>query len=277
MKSYRSCSCRDPGTGKRLGRGCPHLAQKGHGRWYVRFEAPPSADGKRRQPRLGPFTTEKAAKDALTDALGDMRSGIHTDDRRTTLADWLPRWLETQQLARKQRTWESYAEACRLYWIPALGHVRLADLREQHVRDVHKAMRKLNRPAEAGDRSELLRRLAAARATVPHLPGTRVRLAPLTEARIQRVTAVLRAALNDCKALKVNPAAGIELRVPKRRPIVWTAERVTRWRDSGGTWRPGPVMVWTRSRPANSLTPSWTTGCTRSTPWSRTAGCVAPR
>ena len=133
-------------------------------------------------------------------------------------------------------------------------------------------MRKLNRPAEEGDRSETLRRLAGARATVPHLPGTRVRVAPLTEARIQRVTAVLRAALNDCKALRVNPAAGIELRVPKRRPIVWTAERVTRWRDSGGTWKPGPVMVWTRSRPASSSTRSRMTGCTRSTPWSPTCG-----
>jgi integrase len=244
-KPYRSCSCRDPGTGKQLSRKCERLSAKNHGAWFVRFEAPPAADGKRRQPRLGPFATEKAAKDALVDVLGDVRSGTHTDDRRTTLAVYLTRWLEGQQLARKQRTYESYEEACRLYWIPALGHVRLADLREQHVRDAHKAMRKLNRPAEDGDRSEVLRRLAAARATMPHLPAVRVRLAPLTETRIQRVTAVLRAALNDCRALKVNPAAGIEIRVPKRKPILWTAERVTRWRESGGKWRPGPVMVWT--------------------------------
>ncbi len=70
-------------------------------------------------------------------------------------------------------------------------------------------------------------------------------MAPLTETRIQRVTAVLRAALNDCKALKVNPAVGLEIRAPKRKPLLWTPERVTRWRESGGTWRPGPVMVWT--------------------------------
>jgi integrase len=91
----------------------------------------------------------------------------------------------------------------------------------------------------------MLRRLVAVRATVPHLPGRRVRVAPLTETRIQRVTAVLRAALNDCKALKVNPAVGLEIRAPKRKPLLWTPERVTRWRESGGTWRPGPVMVWT--------------------------------
>ena len=71
-----------------------------------------------------------------------------------------------------------------------------------------------------------------------------VRAAPLSETTIQRVTAVLRAALDDCKTLKVNAAAGIELRVPKRKPIVWTPERVTRWQESG-KWKPGPVMVWT--------------------------------
>ena len=43
----------------------------------------------------------------------------------------------------------------------------------------------------------------------------------------------------------MNPAAGIELRVPKRRPIVWTAERVTRWRGVRRGVAAGPVMVWT--------------------------------
>ena len=252
-KPYRACNCRAPATtgpdgtqkpGKLLGKSCPKLKDGKHGRWFVRFEAP-GGEGARRQPRLGPFATEREAKAALVDVLGDMRSGTHSDDRQTTLAEYLARWLDKQRLARKARTFESYADACRLYWTPALGHVRLAQLREQHILDAHKAMRKLNTPAEQDDRSEMLRRLAAVRATVPHLPDKRVRTAPLSETTIQRVTSVLRAALNDCKALKVNPAAGIELRVPKRKPIVWTPQRVPRWRDSGGTWRPGPVMVWT--------------------------------
>ena len=252
-KPYRSCNCRgEPVTGpdgkrkpgRLLGKSCPRLKDGKHGRWYVRFEAP-AGEGARRQPRLGPFGTEREAKGAHADAIGDLRSGTYTDDRQVTVGEYLARWLDSQQLARKQRTFESYQDAVRLYWLPAIGHVRLTQLREQHILDAHKAMRKINTPAEDGDRSEMLRRMAAARATIPHLPGQRVRTAPLSETTIQRVTSVLRAALNDCKALKVNPAAGIELRVPKRKPIVWTPQRVARWRDSGGTWRPGPVMVWT--------------------------------
>ncbi len=64
-----------------------------------------------------------------------------------------------------------------------------------------------------------------------------------------------RAALSDCKALKMNPAAGTELRVPKRKPLVWTPERVIRWRESGGkcgaTYVIGPLdAAGQPSRPA---------------------------
>ena len=38
---YRECGCHDPETGKRLGRACPKLGTvRGHGAWYVRYEAP---------------------------------------------------------------------------------------------------------------------------------------------------------------------------------------------------------------------------------------------
>ena len=117
--------------------------------------------------RLGGGVSRAASLAGPAAVARTFRAGTYADDRQTTLRVYLLRWLEAQQLARKQRTYESYAEACHLYWIPALGHVRLTALREQGVRDAHKEMRKLNRPAEDGDKSEMLRRLAAARAVVP--------------------------------------------------------------------------------------------------------------
>ena len=92
-------------------------------------------------------------------------------------------------------------------------------------------MRKFNTPAEDGDRSQMLRRMAGAR------PPSLTCRASGSDGAAERDrdpagTSVLRAALNDCKALKVNPAAGIELRVPKRKPIVWTLSAWTRWRTA---------------------------------------------
>lgn len=60
------------------------------------------------------------------------------------------------------------------------------------------------------------------------------------------MTAPLVAALNDCKALPVNPAKAIGGKVRKVRPLLWTPPRTERWRLTGP--RPAPVMVWTREQ-----------------------------
>jgi integrase len=66
-------------------------------------------------------------------------------------------------------------------------------------------------------------------------------------ATIHRIRATLRAALNVAireRLLDHNPAAQVEL-PPTKRPkaLVWTDERVARWRETGHV--PSPVMVWT--------------------------------
>jgi len=96
-KPYRACNCREPGTtgpdgrrkpGKLLGKRCPKLASDSrHARWFVRYEAPAIADGKRRQVRLGPFDKEKQANDALAEAISQAASGVRADDRNTKTAD----------------------------------------------------------------------------------------------------------------------------------------------------------------------------------------------
>jgi integrase len=104
-------------------------------------------------------------------------------------------------------------------------------------------MRKLNTLGEAEDRSEMLRRLAAARGT---WRGKRFRRAPLSDARIRRVTAPLVKALNDCKSLPTNPAAGIGGKIRRVKPLVWTEPRVAQWRMDRK--RPAAVMVWTAAQ-----------------------------
>jgi len=249
VKPYRSCSCRGPAVigpdgnkrpGKLLGSKCPDLGKKGHGHWYAGYEAPADPDGKRRQPRLGPFGTEKEAKAALVEALGQVASGQHADDRKTILAQYLGAWMEWKRGTLKPSTATSYAEAIGLYFAPGLGHIKLADLREAHIRELYAAMRKISR---AEDDSELMRRLLAARAT---WHGHRISTRPLTDARIRRMHAVLRTALNDA-AIPVNPAARVKLgKVRRTRPLLWTAARVERWQQTGEV--PAKVMVWTRKQ-----------------------------
>ncbi len=131
MKPYRSCSCRDPGTGKpypsrkpkKKGGGdkrCPLLVKSSsHGAWFARFEVPSGADGKRRQIRVGPCATEGEAKAAVVEALGKVSDGKHVDDRKTTLGEYLDGWLKWKRGTLAPSTFASYAEGVALYFEPA--------------------------------------------------------------------------------------------------------------------------------------------------------------
>jgi hypothetical protein len=70
-------------------------------------------------------------------------SSLTTLDRRL-------RWGESEDDI-KPSTLASYREAIELYFKPGLGHLRLADLRDHHFRDLAAAMRKINTPAADGD------------------------------------------------------------------------------------------------------------------------------
>lgn len=212
--------------------------------WVVRYSAPSSAGGKRRQPRVYGRTKKECAENLIT-ALGQVQAGRHVDDRRTKLGEQLDRrlrwWASEGDL--KPSTLASYREAIELYLRPGLGHLRLMDLSEHHFRDLAAAMRLINRPAADADTTDLLRRLMAARAT---RDGKRISTRPLTEARIRRVRAVASSALSDLvpAVLPANPAAAAKLGKARRaRPLLWTPPRVERWQQTSEI--PGRVMVWT--------------------------------
>jgi integrase len=240
---YQRCFCRDPKTQRPLGRKCPKLRSKGHtAGWFFRYDAPRGPDGKRRRPEAGPFRTQKAAEEELAATLARLGGGAQVPDRALTVAAWLDNWLAAKKLELKPRTYDSYAEAVALYFRPAVGHLRLVDLRDVHLQELVQEMLRLNRPLPAGERpSELLQRLTEARAdderrVLP--PGERRRkksTRPLTPARIAREFAVIRAALNSAvpARLMVNPCDGVVLpKVRKVKPLAWTAQREAAFRTA---------------------------------------------
>lgn len=258
MKPYRACSCRDSETRKLLGKKCPDLPKKGHGGWFARYEAPRAADGKRRQPRIGPYDTERECKAELARVLGQAGNANVVDDRKTTLAQYLERryaWRVSEAETGdglKKSTLDAEREAIDLYLTPGLGHIKMVDLGDSHIRELYAAMRLLNRPAEKEQHTELLRRLQQARAL---RDGKRIHTRPISESRIKRVHAVLTGALNDAvktsKILTANPADGVwrskgGKRKGRTKPLLWTAERVERWEKTGHV--PAKVMVWTSAQ-----------------------------
>jgi integrase len=275
---FRQCWCRDPDTGKKLHGKCPKLRQKNHGSWWVRFDAPRAPGESRRQPLAGPFRTQREAEEELATALARIGGGGSAPDRSLRAGAYLTVYADGK-IDVKPRTQAATREAIALYWAPALGHLRLVDVRDHHIAEAIREMGKINCPLPDGERpSEMLRRMLAVRAASPRKglrPGDpqRKSVKPLSPARIKRVFAVLHAAMAAAVPGKIatNPCDGVILpRARRVRPLPWTPGRedafradlrrhtveISEGRDHDLTvaekqriWaqpalRPSPVMVW---------------------------------
>ncbi|GKQ40320.1 site-specific integrase [Streptomyces sp. A012304] len=181
-------------------------------------------------------------------------------DGKMTVADWLDHVMANKKT--RTTTNHGYASHIRVHIKPALGHLRLDRLGVGHVQDMFNAIDDRNdliRAENAARREQVARckrgkpgapkageraRLAAEREKLAEMPPFRRITGPATKQAIRRT---LRMALNKAIAgqlITFNAAQHVEL-APAARPkgLLWTAERVARWEETGV--KPGPVMVWT--------------------------------
>lgn len=287
---YRQCWCRDPETKKPLRAKCPRLKSKTRGRWYARYDVD-GGNGKRRQPVLGPFDTRKQAEEELNDVLSRVGGGGSAPDRSLKVAAYLDAYMAGKRNL-KDTTRATDQEAMDLYWKPALGAMRLVDVRDHHVSQVITAMELINQPGPDDVKPEIremLRRMYAARADderrvlaegeTRHKKSTRT----LSPSRIARMFAPFRAAMNAAvpRRIMVSPCDGVELpRADEAKPLAWTPGREAVYREALGKqlreaeaakgsplttveryeiWkapdlRPAPSMVWLPQQTAEFLT-----------------------
>ena len=181
-------------------------------------------------------------------------------DGKMTLADWLDQWLANKKT--RPTTNHGYASHIRVHLKPRLGHIRLDRLTVGHVQAMFDAIADESDTIEAANRArreQELRtrwnkvgrppakereRLTAERDKLADMPPYRKTNGKSTRQAIRRT---LRAALNKAIAQQLitfNPAAHVELDTAARpKGLLWTSERVERWRETGE--KPSPVMVWT--------------------------------
>ncbi|MEU5077064.1 site-specific integrase [Streptomyces asoensis] len=177
-----------------------------------------------------------------------------------TVAQWLDHVMANK--ATRATTNHGYRSHIRVHLAPAIGHLRLDRLGVGHVQDMFNAIDDRNdviRAENQARREQVARckrgkpgapkaaeraQLAAERERLAVMPPFRRITGPATKQAIRRT---LRMALNKAIAAQLitfNAAQHVELAAGARpKGLLWTAERVARWRETGR--RPGPVMVWT--------------------------------
>ncbi|MFF9582454.1 tyrosine recombinase XerC [Streptomyces achromogenes] len=182
-------------------------------------------------------------------------------DGAMTVAEWLDRWMAGKKQLSPTTT-AGYRSHIKVHLKPHIGHYRLDRLTVAHVQamfdaiadeaDVIRAENQARREQEARAKwgrpgrppAKERERLAVERERLAAMKPYRKANGPSTRHAIRRT---LRTALNGAigqQLITFNAATHVELGSSARpRGLLWTAERVARWRETGV--KPGPVMVWT--------------------------------
>ncbi len=91
------------------------IKQDASGRWFFVIDVP-APNGKRRQIRRRGFRIKDDAKNALTDALIELRTGTYVEASKMTFGAYLTQWLDTLPSAgRRPSTIDSYRRAINAY------------------------------------------------------------------------------------------------------------------------------------------------------------------
>nr|SBO94272.1 Integrase [Nonomuraea gerenzanensis] len=264
--TFKTCSCRDEETGKKLGKACPKLRRPGggerwsstHGRWAYQLELPSHADGRRRNPlrRRGFATLEEVeAELEQARALLALDEDPHIQRKVTELmlsvlkdAKALP---AVEEVRRKVRTRQDLNPTVTVAeWMTEfLRRKRKIDVTtrrsyEAHIRlyfvpylgDIRLDRLRVSDVAGMFDAIEEFNDvITTARASGDAEERAKVRYRrPVGPATMHRIRATLRHALNIAikqdRLIDFNPAAVVELPdAASPKALVWTDERVAAW------------------------------------------------
>ncbi|MDX3402971.1 site-specific integrase [Streptomyces sp. ME01-18h] len=184
--THRRCYCRDPKTGKPLGKKCPKLSSRKHGSYSIRQELPPREDGTRRSFSRAGYDSLKAAQadldhvralvglaDAddveglaqiaeLLEKVAEEKAplpNIEATRRRLshgldltsslTVGEWLDMWLAGKK--GRQSAISRDESNIRVHLKPRIGHYRLDRLRVAHLSEMFEAIAEANVESAEGN------------------------------------------------------------------------------------------------------------------------------
>lgn len=118
-----------------------YIRQRGKGdSWLITVELDKDeVTGKRRQ-QFVTVRGKKAAETKLTELLRQIDTGTYIEPGKITVQDYLMRWLsEYVKPNLSPRGYERYESITRVHIIPAIGRLRLAQLKPEHLQKLYAA------------------------------------------------------------------------------------------------------------------------------------------
>ena len=117
------------------------IIKKGGKTWLVRIFQGRDAQGKRRYLNKTIRGTKKDADKYLSKTLTAMSTGTYIEASTLSVDDYLDRWLQNAAKGRvRERTFDDYSDLLKRYVRPALGKIRLCDLRPLDIQNLYTSM-----------------------------------------------------------------------------------------------------------------------------------------
>src|SRR6516165_2961932 len=116
-----------------------HVRERGKGNWYAVLSTRDPQTGKRKV-RFVSLPGAKGKREAQQECariVTEMQKGAYVEPDKTSVAQFLERWLAHIQTQVAPRTYGGYAEKVRNNLIPALGATRLIKLRPEEISEAY--------------------------------------------------------------------------------------------------------------------------------------------
>lgn len=118
-----------------------YIRKRGNRSWQLTYDAPRAADGKRRQRYETVRGTKRDAQARLSEILHTLNRGDYREKTSLTVAEYMELWMrEYVRPSLRPRTAEGYGTIIRKHVLPALGHIRLAELSPRHIQSYYVAL-----------------------------------------------------------------------------------------------------------------------------------------
>lgn len=128
-----------------------HLKERSPGRWSIVLDIPDPQTGKRRRKWHSFKGTKREAQVESSRLISAVSGGTYLEPSKTTVAEYLDRWLDHMKSQVSPRSHERYVEIARKNLVPLLGGIMLSALRPAQISSAYsKALSHGRRDGQGG-------------------------------------------------------------------------------------------------------------------------------
>ena len=117
-----------------------HLKKRSKYSWTIVVDLGLKANGKRNQKWKSTKGTKKEAEALLARMLTELEDGVYIEPNKTTVTEYLTKWLASIDTMLSAKTYERYEEIINKHFIPNIGHHKLNKLQPLHIETLYSDM-----------------------------------------------------------------------------------------------------------------------------------------